>query len=680
MRSMQPEKLHAALHAATAASPAASSAAATAVTLVTTLSPLSVFSGTHYDKAESDEVTAARLTKTYEILLRLGNCKWPERLPSSIGAEQVEVWNEAEQRRKRVAMFSATTLSNATAIVSSKVNWLLHSNENGDSRTSPSPVQQRVWFPKTPEQIWDQIYEKWKGDFSQLERTRELCNAIKKFGIPSDLRGPIWMHLTTATKHQESNPGHYSSMCSIYGFQTSLATSQVEKDIERTFVSSAALQTEEAKKLLRRVLNAYSWHNPEVGYCQAMNFIAAALILHLDDEDSFWLLESIVKDILPRDYYKEKLDGVLIDMWVLNILAEHHFPKLMQHLSQISVVLDVFLARWFLSLFVGVFPLETAIRALDVIFLEGDAVMFSIALGLLKFKENELLKADTSSAMIILRDIPNDVSPNTMCQAIGCVPLIKPNKLDALRKEGRQILAEQRSLLPPIGSASARPIQTPPTSTQNGTATATSTASASATAIPTSTSTVSDSASATAIPTSTTTTTTPPAMPTSTTPPLAPTTPSTTTPVPTASISIPIPAPAPKTSDQNSVCTEDVLNLAQSSLSENVTNSIQTPVTVSASVTRHLLAEPQVYELDGALWCGPHLSVRPGSRASVSLRSIQDFLSYDPIQIMTDCQNSGFTPRSASGSLRTIPDLYDNTDSPVPPQATPAPSSTPNLL
>lgn len=41
-----------------------------------------------------------------------------------------------------------------------------------------------------------------------------------------------------------------------------------------------------------------------------------------------------------------------------------------QHLEQLGIVLDVFVARWFLSLYAGVLPMEPSCRALDMIFCE----------------------------------------------------------------------------------------------------------------------------------------------------------------------------------------------------------------------------------------------------------------------------------------------------------------------
>lgn len=41
-------------------------------------------------------------------------------------------------------------------------------------------------------------------------------------------------------------------------------------------------------KKLQEVLQAFTIHNPNIGYCQGMNFIAGMALLFLDKEDAFW--------------------------------------------------------------------------------------------------------------------------------------------------------------------------------------------------------------------------------------------------------------------------------------------------------------------------------------------------------------------------------------------------------
>ncbi|KAJ1472899.1 rab-GTPase-TBC domain-containing protein [Baffinella frigidus] len=50
---------------------------------------------------------------------------------------------------------------------------------------------------------------------------------------------------------------------------------------------------------LRRVLSAYCIRDRRVGYCQAMNFVAATLLLVLEEDDAFWVLCCVLEDIVP---------------------------------------------------------------------------------------------------------------------------------------------------------------------------------------------------------------------------------------------------------------------------------------------------------------------------------------------------------------------------------------------
>lgn len=40
---------------------------------------------------------------------------------------------------------------------------------------------------------------------------------------------------------------------------------------------------------LSNVLKAFSVYNTQVGYCQGMGFVVALLLMHLDEEDAFWV-------------------------------------------------------------------------------------------------------------------------------------------------------------------------------------------------------------------------------------------------------------------------------------------------------------------------------------------------------------------------------------------------------
>ena len=89
---------------------------------------------------------------------------------------------------------------------------------------------------------------------------------------------------------------------------------------------------------LRRILVAYSWYNPEVGYCQGLNRLAAIALLFLDEEWAFWCLVAIVQCMQPQDYYTKNLVGSQADQRVLQQILSQKVPRVAAHLNACKYV------------------------------------------------------------------------------------------------------------------------------------------------------------------------------------------------------------------------------------------------------------------------------------------------------------------------------------------------------
>lgn len=77
------------------------------------------------------------------------------------------------------------------------------------------------------------------------------------------------------------NPTLYKDTIAEFEGRHSLSIDEIEKDLNRSLPEYRGFQSEEGINRLRRVLGAYSWVNEEVGYCQAMNIVTAALLMYV---------------------------------------------------------------------------------------------------------------------------------------------------------------------------------------------------------------------------------------------------------------------------------------------------------------------------------------------------------------------------------------------------------------
>jgi hypothetical protein len=141
-------------------------------------------------------------------------------------------------------------------------------------------------------------------------------------GIPPELRGLFWFHLSGASDKcdLEGRRGvpRYEDICDL---GISECSAQIEKDLLRTFPGNEKMGGKDGTEgidSLRRILTAYSLRNPSVGYCQSMNFLVATLLLFCEEREAFWILATLIEDKLSADFYSMTMLGLQTDLLVLD--------------------------------------------------------------------------------------------------------------------------------------------------------------------------------------------------------------------------------------------------------------------------------------------------------------------------------------------------------------------------
>ncbi|KAG8190687.1 hypothetical protein JTE90_001295 [Oedothorax gibbosus] len=148
---------------------------------------------------------------------------------------------------------------------------------------------------------WDKLMKSKEG----FHKSNKVKRYVRK-GIPNSHRGSIWSYISGAKELKEQKPDLYPTLLKSPMKQEFIDT--IDLDIPRTFPDNIYFKTassDSKREALRNVLLAFAHHNPLIGYCQGLNFIAGIMLLITDNEDmTFWLLQSLKE--ISSDYYDKK--------------------------------------------------------------------------------------------------------------------------------------------------------------------------------------------------------------------------------------------------------------------------------------------------------------------------------------------------------------------------------------
>lgn len=284
------------------------------------------------------------------------------------------------------------------------------------STTQGSPVRVvlRHWGAEERVAEWTALLTKWY-ESGICTKTDEVVQ-LARCGVPHRLRKEVYCHLGGVHYAKQKHGSLYRSLCQQAEEKVSPGVlMDIEKDLRRTFATHRAFRHDAAAtEAMRRVLVAYSLHQPQVGYCQGMSFVVALLLLVLrqhptDAEEQHDIAWGDKEDQAAE----EELKGLQRSLTVIAELAESRNAALVAHLEQLGVPLSCLVVRWLPCLFAGAMASETVLRIWDMIMAEGTISVYRAAIAAVEIKADELLEAADLTDVTNVMQSPSGLEDGT---------------------------------------------------------------------------------------------------------------------------------------------------------------------------------------------------------------------------------------------------------------------------
>lgn len=338
---------------------------------------------------------------------------------------------------------------------------------------------------------WFALMKQWGLATDNPIRFPPKSDKVKRYirkGVPPEWRGAAWFWYAGGPAKLAANPGLYQKLVEDVdmGLLSEIDREIIERDLNRTFPDNIKFKPDPTPeptqdfpgrnirpprsssvgevpiiRALRRVLQAFSIHNPNIGYCQSLNFLAGLLLIFLDEDEekAFILLNIVTTTHLPGTH--AKVLEANVDVGVLMTCIKESMPAVWAKIDDIDEgrgristnrlpTVSLATTAWFMSCFVGNLPIETVLRVWDSFFYEGSKTLFRIALAIFKSGEWEIRKVSEHMEIFqIVQAIPRRLlDANSLMESCykrrNGFGHLSQETIDARRKERRTAMQVER--------------------------------------------------------------------------------------------------------------------------------------------------------------------------------------------------------------------------------------------
>ncbi|XP_061692410.1 TBC1 domain family member 12-like [Syngnathoides biaculeatus] len=302
------------------------------------------------------------------------------------------------------------------SISSAMVVWNTHILPHWDAVKATRRVRD-LWWQGIPPSVRGRVWRLAIGN--ELNITAELydiflCRAKEKWRSYSE---------TSSV----NNDGESDCGASLADRESSLDL--IKLDISRTFPWLFIFQKGGPyHDVLHSVLGAYTCYRPDIGYVQGMSFIAAVLILNLEEADAFVTFANLLNKPCQMAFFRVDHDLMLKYFATFEVFFEENLPRLFVHFKTNKLTPDLYLIDWIFTLYSKSLPLDVACRVWDVFCRDGEESLFRTGLGILRLFQDVLLQMDFIHVAQFLSRLPEDLQAHALFAAMAATHMMSRNR------------------------------------------------------------------------------------------------------------------------------------------------------------------------------------------------------------------------------------------------------------
>jgi hypothetical protein len=208
-------------------------------------------------------------------------------------------------------------------------------------------------------------------------------------------------------------------------------------DVQRSFNNTQSISREN----LSNILKTYAFYNPEIEYCQGMNFLAGFFYFYYrDEEQSFKAMLGLINKFDLTELFNTTLPRLKLYFYILDRLISMHLPDLHEHFKNEYITSSLFSSAWFITCFCNTITHQKTADLSDNILLfwdnfivDGYLIIFKVAIILLGIFEDKLMSQSFEEMLNYITDIPKILfSKNEKIEQI-----LDPENLNSLPEEGK---------------------------------------------------------------------------------------------------------------------------------------------------------------------------------------------------------------------------------------------------